>query len=274
MSKAATIDKITETFSKVYGKVAGTDVYNQLSAEEKKALYGNNEKKLPTLQDVQGDDGVYDRYLEARLTNGNFQQLLEGVEEKELQAYLTQLESIKQKVDKRSQSDISTPTPTTPASEPEGNTSPNTDKNFMRLVPTGEKNQVGNPIYNLELYNNGKLFKTVQALTGRANTQDLDRNTPGNAAPLPDGRYNVGDRIYQKNELSHDSELGTQAVDITATFNTSRSLLLIHGKPSWGLNDGEDGTKGCIAVKEEDLPEVMDFIRQHNPSYLDVAIAS
>ena len=63
--------------------------------------------------------------------------------------------------------------------------------NYMVLAPTGRKNAVGNPLYELHLYVNGQLLRSYDAVTGRAHTQNRNRHQAGMEAPLPDGRYQV-----------------------------------------------------------------------------------
>ncbi|MHC5720642.1 MAG: L,D-transpeptidase, partial [Nostoc sp.] len=65
------------------------------------------------------------------------------------------------------------------------------NSNYMTLTPTGEKNLLGNPLYELNLFANGQLIGKYRSVSGRAYTQTRDRNRSGTEAPLPDGIYKV-----------------------------------------------------------------------------------
>lgn len=56
--------------------------------------------------------------------------------------------------------------------------------NYMTLTPTGRKNSLGNPLYELKLYTNGQLFKTYNTVSGRAFTQRRNRHRFTSAAIL------------------------------------------------------------------------------------------
>ncbi|MBA3921981.1 MAG: hypothetical protein H0X31_09900 [Nostocaceae cyanobacterium] len=60
---------------------------------------------------------------------------------------------------------------------------------YMKLVPTGESNSLGNPLYDLVLFENDQEVGRYKAESGRAHTQQRDRNRSGTEAPLPDGTH-------------------------------------------------------------------------------------
>ena len=141
--------------------------------------------------------------------------------------------------------------------------------NYMSLAPTGRKNAVGNPLYELRLYANGQLVGSYNTVTGRANTQNRNRHQAGTEAPLPDGRYLVSLTIVPGSKY----EVGGRFLGIQPTFRTGRSALGIHYDPSFEKRNGEDGTEGCIALTNRgDLDQVLNYISTYFPQYLEVSI--
>ena len=141
----------------------------------------------------------------------------------------------------------------------------------LRFVKTPESgvNQIGNPLYTLELYMNGKSINSLTAVSGRVNTQNRDRNRSGTHAPLPDGVYSVS------NYLTNGTipEVGGKFMPITPRFSTGRSALGIHYDPSFNKNNGEDGTSGCIALTSKaDRDLVYNFVLTYKPKTLVVEI--
>ncbi|MGK7873825.1 MAG: L,D-transpeptidase [Xenococcaceae cyanobacterium] len=63
--------------------------------------------------------------------------------------------------------------------------------NYIMLTSTGAVNKLENPLYQLQLYANGKLLASYKAVTGRAYTQNRNRHRAGTEAPLPEGKYKV-----------------------------------------------------------------------------------
>lgn len=56
-------------------------------------------------------------------------------------------------------------------------------------------------------------------------------------------------------------------------FQTGRSALGIHYDPSFEKKNGEDGTSGCIALKNKsELNKVLNYVRTYRPKYLQVNI--
>lgn len=141
--------------------------------------------------------------------------------------------------------------------------------NYITLKPTGRTNELGNPLYQLRLYTNGQLIGTYTTVSGRANTQNRNRNKAGTEAPLPDGNYKVAKTAIP----GTIAEAGELFLPIQPLFWTGRSALGIHYDPSFEKNNGEDGTSGCIALtNKQDLNEVLKYVRTYQPKYLKVNI--
>ena len=78
----------------------------------------------------------------------------------------------------------------------------------------------GNRIWKLDLRRDGLLLASWDAVSGSAQRQDADRLwSPGNAAPLPAGRYRLGPPETWGADLWFD---------LQPRFNTTRSALGIH----------------------------------------------
>ncbi len=99
----------------------------------------------------------------------------------------------------------------------------------MKLVPTGRKNALGNPLYKLIIYVQGREISSYDAVSGRAATQDKDRHRSGTEAPLPDGLYAVA-KTYIR---SSTPEVGDRFLPIWPLFKTGRTDLGIHYDPSF-----------------------------------------
>jgi hypothetical protein len=141
--------------------------------------------------------------------------------------------------------------------------------NYMKLLPTSEANSLGNPLYELQLFANGQQISSYMIVSGRANTQNKDRNRGGTEAPLPDGRY----RVAKSTTPGTIVEAGDRFLAIQPLFRTGRSALGIHYDPSFNKNNGEDGTSGCIGLQNRDqLSQVLEYVRTYQPQFLDVAI--
>lgn len=143
------------------------------------------------------------------------------------------------------------------------------NSNYMTLTPTGQANSLGNPLYELRLFANGQLIGRYMTVSGRAYTQNRDRNRSGTEAPLPDGRYKVATATTR----GSIPEAGDRFLPIQPLFSTGRSSLGIHYDPSFNQNNGEDGTSGCVALtNREDLSRVLEYVHTYRPQFLDVAI--
>ena len=139
----------------------------------------------------------------------------------------------------------------------------------MTLERTKRTNALGNPLYKLYLYVNGKYFREFTTVTGRANTQDKKREQAGTQAPLPSGRY----RVDRQPIPATTPEAGKLFLPIEPLFRTGRTSLGIHYDPSFQKNNGEDGTSGCIGlISPEDLEQVLDYVQTYQPKYLQVNI--
>jgi L,D-transpeptidase catalytic domain len=133
----------------------------------------------------------------------------------------------------------------------------------------GRVNHLGNPIYKLEAYLNGTKYYSLDAVTGRAYTQNANRNLGGTEAPLPDGSYRISKQIVAGNI----PEVGNTFIPIYPNFTTKRTDLGIHYDPSFDRDNGEDGTSGCIGLTaKEDRDKINSFILQYQPQKLIVNI--
>lgn len=127
----------------------------------------------------------------------------------------------------------------------------------MALVPTDRRNALGNPMYSLQLFDNGRLVRQFDAVSGRANTQNRDRLTSGTESPLPDGEYTIGEPVKGENpEIGKTRDgnrwfIPTKLATLEQTGGqrqSGRSALGIHLDTSFGKRNGEDGTEGCVGL--------------------------
>ncbi|OKH52477.1 hypothetical protein NIES2101_14750 [Calothrix sp. HK-06] len=141
--------------------------------------------------------------------------------------------------------------------------------NYMTLTRTEATNNLGNPIYTLTLYANGQQVDVFKTVSGRAHTQNKDRNRSGTEAPLPNGEY----RVATSTKRGTIAEAGKLFLPIYPNFRTGRTALGIHVDPSFEQNNGEDGTSGCIGLtSQEDLSKVLEYVRTYRPKLLEVNI--
>ena len=151
--------------------------------------------------------------------------------------------------------------------------SPPFSGNYLKLVrdPGKGTNDVGNPIYTLEAYINGQKYQTFDVVSGTRNSQGFDRHQGNNAAPLPDGLYDVSNRIISGNSL----EVGKTFIGIFPKFETGRNALGIHLDRSFNKTNGYDGTAGCIGMTNPvDRDAINDFVVKYHPHNLSVNIVS
>lgn len=128
------------------------------------------------------------------------------------------------------------------------------------VTESGFANEQNNPILAVEVYVDEELVRRYNALNGRAHTQDLDRNVAGIEAPSPNGVYTI-----MPETVGYHDETGGVFRPYEPTFQTQRSLLGFHIDPSWGLDNGEDGTIGCTAFKTlDEYREFNNLLDQHN----------
>jgi hypothetical protein len=147
------------------------------------------------------------------------------------------------------------------------------DGNYLRLVSNASKgkNSIGNPIYTLETYINGRKDREFNVVSGTATTQNADRNRGNNFAPLPDGLYDVSDRIIP----GKTPEVGKTFISIFPKFETNRNELGIHLDRSFDRSNGYDGTAGCIGMTTPtDRDAINEFVTKYRPRNLFVNITS
>ena len=127
----------------------------------------------------------------------------------------------------------------------------------------------GDPIWDLRLEIPGKPTRRFDAVSGRANRQNADRDSMGSRAPLPAGTYSVGpveplaDGAYP--------ELGPVWISIEPTFTTGRRVLGIHQDPSAGRLNTQSGTLGCIGlVNRKDMLDLSALIERSGTQRLVV----
>ncbi|AFY94127.1 L,D-transpeptidase [Chamaesiphon minutus] len=143
--------------------------------------------------------------------------------------------------------------------------------NYLKLVRylSLGTNEVGNPIYVLEAYVNGRKYRTFKVVTGTANTQSADRHIGNNSAPLPDGIYEVSSQVIP----GMTPEVGATFIGIFPKFETKRTGLGMHLDPSFNKRNGYDGTSGCIGITTLVERDALDnFVTKYHPRSLFVSI--
>ncbi len=143
--------------------------------------------------------------------------------------------------------------------------------NYLRLVKYSNNgtNDIGNPIYTLEIYIDGELDRRFNAVSGTATSQKADRNLGNNHAPLPDGLYDVNNWITPGTLREVDRTF----IGIVPKFKTNRNDLGIHLDPSFNKRNGYDGTSGCIGLTTaEDRDALNNFVLKYRPRNLVVKI--
>lgn len=127
----------------------------------------------------------------------------------------------------------------------------------------------GDPIWDLKLEIPGETPRRFDAVSGRANRQNADRDRLGSSAPLPIGNYSVG--IVEPLVDGAYPEIGPVWISIEPTFTTGRRVLGIHLDPSAGLRNANSGTLGCIGlVHRADMLELARLIERTGTTRLDV----
>jgi L,D-transpeptidase catalytic domain len=141
--------------------------------------------------------------------------------------------------------------------------------NYMTLIPIGQFNLLNNPLYKLCLFANGESVGSYRTVSGRAHTQNKNRDRSGTEAPLPNGEY----RVATKTTRATIAEAGDRFLPIYPQFQTGRTALGIHVDPSFDKSNGEDGTSGCIGLtSKNDLSKVLEYVRTFQPQSLEVKI--
>jgi hypothetical protein len=133
--------------------------------------------------------------------------------------------------------------------------------NCVYITHSNTINAQASPILTGTLYTNKEIkdYK-LSLISGRSYTQNLDRNISGNKSPLPKGNY-----IIKKETKGLSPETGGVFLPITPTFNTERSHIGFHVDPSWGLNNNENGTEGCLAFKTiQEYNEFVKMVKDYN----------
>lgn len=127
------------------------------------------------------------------------------------------------------------------------------------------------PVWSLQLIQNGKTIEKMPALTGRVDRQSLNRHTSGNKSPLPVGAYYINQAAIERGPFP-DPELGSGYwIPFTPMFKTNRSDLGFHQDPSWGRKNGESGTSGCIGLQSaQQTAKLVDWIKRYNIHWLVV----
>ena len=112
----------------------------------------------------------------------------------------------------------------------------------------------GNRRWSVELHSGTRLLARWMAVSGIAQRQDADRLwSPGNAAPLPAGRYSLGQPEPWGDDLWFD---------LQPRFNTTRSAL--------GIHRCYPGT-GCICIPSRaEIEALAAWVRQANLQTLAV----
>ena len=127
----------------------------------------------------------------------------------------------------------------------------------------------GDPIWELLLEIPGEPQRRFEAVSGRANRQNADRDRMGSRAPLPSGTYSVG--VVEPLAEGAYPELGPVWISIEPNFITGRRVLGIHQDPSAGLHNTQSGTLGCIGlVRKADMLELARLIDSNGTTQLDV----
>jgi hypothetical protein len=137
------------------------------------------------------------------------------------------------------------------------------------------RNRFNNPIYKLTAYRNRNSNQTfrLNAVSGRAFTQQRNRYKSQTHAPLPDGSYSVTAGVVN----GTIPEVGGTMIPIFPkpgfSSRMTRSALGIHWDPSFNQSRQEDGTSGCIGLTtKRDYRRVRDFVLAYHPRSLEVRI--
>ena len=144
---------------------------------------------------------------------------------------------------------------------------------YLRLTykHKGRTNQLGNPVYTLEAFVNGRKYRSFKAVSGTSTTQQRNRNVPNTHAPLPDGLYKVSPVITR----GTIPEVGRTFVPIYPLFPTGRSDIGIHLDPSYNKSNGSDGTSGCVGLTASaDRDAFNSYVAKYHPGKLIVRITS
>lgn len=129
--------------------------------------------------------------------------------------------------------------------------------------------RTGDPIWDLRMEIPGEPDRHFEAVSGRADRQNANRDRMGSEAPLPIGRYRIG--AIEALGRQDPKELGPIWIGIEPEFSTGRRVLGIHLDPSAGRN-WNSGTSGCVGlIRERDMLTLADLLRRSGTSRLVVA---
>jgi hypothetical protein len=127
----------------------------------------------------------------------------------------------------------------------------------------------GDPIWDLRLEIPGEPDRHFDAVSGRADRQNANRDRMGSEAPLPMGRYRIG--AAEALGRQDPRELGPIWIGIEPEFSTGRRVLGIHLDPSAGRN-WNSGTAGCIGlIHSQDMYALAELVRRSGANTLVVA---
>ncbi|HET8689752.1 MAG TPA: lysozyme, partial [Methanosarcina sp.] len=134
------------------------------------------------------------------------------------------------------------------------NEHPNNDYSTAKLIATGGKYEnnrwVG--LLRMTLIIGDERFSVC---SGQARAQTLrlptdPKSVPGNAEPIPQGTYKIGNIAWAGGKdnytASHGTGLGPIWIPLTATFPDDRNAFGIH------LDAGAQGTMGCVGLYDVD----------------------
>ena len=129
--------------------------------------------------------------------------------------------------------------------------------------------RTGDPIWDLQLAIPGEPVRHFDAVSGRADRQNANRDQLGSEAPLPVGRYRLG--AIEPLGKRDPKELGPIWIGIEPEFSTGRRVLGIHLDPSAGRN-WNSGTAGCIGlIRSNDMVALAELVRRSGANTLVVA---
>ena len=137
------------------------------------------------------------------------------------------------------------------------------ERTARRLPSTGD------PIWDLRLEIPGEPDRHFEAVSGRADRQNANRDRMGSEAPLPMGRYRIG--AIEALGRQDPKELGPIWIGIEPQFQTGRRVLGIHLDPSAGRN-WNSGTSGCIGlIRPHDMRTLAELVQRSGTATLLVA---
>ena len=124
----------------------------------------------------------------------------------------------------------------------------------LQLKRTSATYANGDPIWQLELIDSGRVIKSWKAVASAKQHQQLDRRwSPGNGSPLPKGNYRLGPPEPWGQDLW---------MQLDPLFPTSRSAL--------GIHNCYPGI-GCICIPDRaQLEDLANAVRRYSVNQLKV----